>query len=244
MSRAAIVPGAYDTPSSYAESARARAAAPAPAPAPSDASAYASNIINATPQLPAYVLRPESYDDVETVVRRVRTKQPVALIFVGVRTEVAKRVLDFSYGFACGLGATVKEVGDRVFMVLPAGCEVKIRTSRSCAPTATLSKLKTRRFPSTSTPLSSLVNTLFNFYSTLIVVYCFMTWIPMKQGGLLQDIAAVLDSVCGPWLNLFRRFIPPMGGVIFRRSLQLCVAVGAEADSAASYRYTRIVLAQ
>ena len=108
-----------------AESARARAAAPAPAPAPSDASAYASNIINATPQLPAYVLRPESYDDVETVVRRVRTKQPVALIFVGVRTEVAKRVLDFSYGFACGLGATVKEVGDRVFMVLPAGCEVK-----------------------------------------------------------------------------------------------------------------------
>lgn len=45
--------------------------------------------------------------------------------FVGVRTEVAKRVLDFSYGFACGLGATVKEVGDRVFMVLPAGCEVK-----------------------------------------------------------------------------------------------------------------------
>ena len=42
-----------------------------------------------------------------------------------------------------------------------------------------------------------------------------MTWIPMKRGGLLQDIAAVLDSVCGPWLNLFRRFIPPMGGIDF-----------------------------
>ena len=43
----------------------------------------------------------------------------------------------------------------------------------------------------------------------------------MKQGGLLQDIAAVLDSVCGPWLGLFRRFIlcrrsaPPMGGIDF-----------------------------
>ena len=59
------------------------------------------------------------------MVRRVRTKQPVALVFVGVRTEIAKRVLDFSYGFACGLGASVKEIGDRVFMVLPAGCEVK-----------------------------------------------------------------------------------------------------------------------
>ena len=36
----------------------------------------------------------------------------------------AKRVLDFSYGFACGLGASVREVGDRVFVVLPQGCEV------------------------------------------------------------------------------------------------------------------------
>ena len=87
-------PGAYDTPSSYAENTRARAAA-APAPAPSDASAYASNIINATPQLPAYVLRPESY---------ARSKIPI---------------------------------------------------SRSFVPTATLSKDKTRRFPSTSTLSSS-----------------------------------------------------------------------------------------
>ena len=67
----------------------------------------------------------------------------------------------------------------------------------------------------------------------------------MKQGGLLQDIAAVLDSVCGPWLNLFRRFIPPMGGVDFSPVVAIIAfAVGAEADSAASYRYTRIVLAQ
>lgn len=121
-------PGAYDTPSTYAESVRVRAAAETAPAAPvqqSAAAAHANDIMNATPQLPAYILRPESYDDVETVVRRVRTKQPVALVFVGVRTEVAKRVLDFSYGFACGLGASIKEVGDRIFMVLPAGCEVK-----------------------------------------------------------------------------------------------------------------------
>ena len=122
-SQDAYRPGAYDTPSSYAATSAARAAA-APSPAASAAESHAATILNATPQLPIYVLRPESYDDVETVVRRVRTKQPVALIFVGVRTEVAKRVLDFSYGFACGLGASVREVGDRVFVVLPQGCEV------------------------------------------------------------------------------------------------------------------------
>lgn len=123
-------PGAYDTPSSYANTLRS-IPSPADPPAASTSTtaaataARAAAVMNGTPQLPAYLLRPESYDDVETVVRRVRTKQPVALIFVGVRTEVAKRVLDFSYGFACGLGASVREVGDRVFMVLPQGCEVK-----------------------------------------------------------------------------------------------------------------------
>lgn len=118
-------PGAYDTPSSYAETLRNIPTPAAPSPSAADTAAHMSAVVNGTPQLPAYVLRPESYDDVETVVRRVRTRQPVALVFVGVRTEVAKRVLDFSYGFACGLGATVREVGDRVFMVLPQGCEVK-----------------------------------------------------------------------------------------------------------------------
>lgn len=117
-------PGAYDTPSSYAESLRSVPQMPT-APQQDQVTAHMSALVNSTAQLPAYVLRPESYDDVETVVRRVRTKQPVALVFVGVRTEIAKRVLDFSYGFACGLGATVREVGDRIFMVLPAGCEVR-----------------------------------------------------------------------------------------------------------------------
>ena len=117
-------PGAYDTPSTYAES-RRQADGAAQASYQSESAAHRSAVVNGTPQLPAYILRPESYDDVETVVRRVRTRQPVALVFQGVRTEVAKRVLDFSYGFAIGLGASVVELGDRVFMVLPEGCEVK-----------------------------------------------------------------------------------------------------------------------
>lgn len=122
-SSGAYRPGAYDTPSSYAAQSHAQAQA-ASSQVPTATESRAATILSATPQLPAYILRPESYDDVETVVRRVRTKQPVALVFVGVRTEIAKRVLDFSYGFACGCGASVREVADRVFMVLPAGCEI------------------------------------------------------------------------------------------------------------------------
>lgn len=147
-------PGAYDTPSSYAENTRARAAA-APAPAPSDASAYASNIINATPQLPAYVLRPESYDDVETVVRRVRTKQPVALIFVGVRTKLPSASWTSLTALPAVWVPRSRRWATACSWCCPPVARSKIPISRSFVPTATLSKDKTRRFPSTSTLSSS-----------------------------------------------------------------------------------------
>lgn len=70
-------------------------------------------------KLPAYVLKPTSYDDVQMVVRRVRTNQPVVLCFKTLKIEIAKRILDFSFGLACGIDGSVEELGDRVFVVLP-----------------------------------------------------------------------------------------------------------------------------
>ena len=67
----------------------------------------------------------------------------------------------------------------------------------------------------TAYTLARLIVTLFNFYSFLVLAYCILTWIPMRDGGLLQDIGAVLDRIVGPYLNFFRRFIPPMGDIDF-----------------------------
>lgn len=72
-------------------------------------------------QLPPYVLKPVSYDDVQMVVRRVRTNQPVVLVFKNTNIETAKRILDFSFGLTCGVGGQVDELGDRVFAVMPQG---------------------------------------------------------------------------------------------------------------------------
>lgn len=77
-----------------------------------------------TGQLPPYVLKPVTYDDVMTVVRRVRTNQPVVLIFRNTNIETAKRILDFCYGLAYGINGKVQELGDRVFVVLPKGREL------------------------------------------------------------------------------------------------------------------------
>ena len=73
-----------------------------------------------TAQLPPYVIKPTSYDDVQSVIRRVRTGQPVVLAFQGTKLDTAKRILDFCFGLACGLDGSVEELGDRVFVVLPA----------------------------------------------------------------------------------------------------------------------------
>lgn len=75
-------------------------------------------------QLPPYVLRPVSYDDVQTVVRRVKTNQPVVIVFRNTNIEVAKRILDFCFGLSYGLDGDITELGDRVFAVTPAGIQL------------------------------------------------------------------------------------------------------------------------
>ena len=35
-----------------------------------------------------------------------------------------------------------------------------------------------------------------------------------RQPGILADIYQVLGKVCDPYLNLFRKIIPPIGGMV------------------------------
>lgn len=53
-----------------------------------------------------------------------------------------------------------------------------------------------------------------NAYSILIVIYCIMTWIPIRQDTVLADIAGFIARLCEPYLNLFKKIIPPIGGTV------------------------------
>lgn len=115
------------TPAASYEQQRSQSRAQAPAAA----SMQTSNTLNfqqtsrvRSGQLPPYVLRPVSYEDVQSVVRRVRTGQPVVLVLKNTNTEVAKRILDFSFGFSYGIEGSVEEIGERVFVVLPQGTQL------------------------------------------------------------------------------------------------------------------------
>lgn len=71
-------------------------------------------------QLPPYVLKPQEYEDVQMVIRRVRTNQPVILVLNDTEGAVAQRILDFSLGLACGIKGKVQALSNEVFAVLPA----------------------------------------------------------------------------------------------------------------------------
>lgn len=61
--------------------------------------------------------------------------------------------------------------------------------------------------------LVGIVQGIGQFYVVLIFVYTLMSWFPV--GGALFDVYRVLGSVCEPFIGIFRRFIPPVGGIDF-----------------------------
>ena len=58
-----------------------------------------------------------------------------------------------------------------------------------------------------------LIVSLADAYSMVLFVYVLMSWLPTDR-GLLADIYRVLGRVCDPYLNIFKKFIPPLGGMV------------------------------
>ncbi len=64
--------------------------------------------------------------------------------------------------------------------------------------------------------IASLIARLFNIYQFLIVVWCVLSWVPRSPGsGNLGTFRDALGILVEPYLGIFRRIIPPMGGIDF-----------------------------
>ncbi len=61
--------------------------------------------------------------------------------------------------------------------------------------------------------LKSLIVSLANAYTTVIFIYVLMSWIP-TSAGIIGDVYRILGKICDPYLNLFKKLIPPIGGMI------------------------------
>lgn len=58
-----------------------------------------------------------------------------------------------------------------------------------------------------------LLVSLSNAYCMILFVYVLLSWFPTDR-GLLADINKVLGKICDPYLNLFKKLIPPIGGMV------------------------------
>ncbi len=60
-----------------------------------------------------------------------------------------------------------------------------------------------------------IVKTVVDLYVLLIIIYIIMTWVPNNANATFNTIFDFLERICEPYLRLFRRFIPPAGGIDF-----------------------------
>lgn len=61
--------------------------------------------------------------------------------------------------------------------------------------------------------LARLIVALADVYAWIIFAYCLLTWFPISQ-GIIADIRNVLARFVEPFLGLFRKIIPPIGGMV------------------------------
>ncbi len=53
-----------------------------------------------------------------------------------------------------------------------------------------------------------IIDQAIGFYTILLIIYIFMSWVPsIKQ----SSIGRFLERICEPYLEPFRKFIPPFG---------------------------------
>ena len=60
--------------------------------------------------------------------------------------------------------------------------------------------------------LFNIIATLMQVYSYALIVYILMSWFPNARD---TSIGRFLGSICEPYLEVFRRFIPPIGMMDF-----------------------------
>lgn len=61
--------------------------------------------------------------------------------------------------------------------------------------------------------IADYVGALFLVYLILIIIRVLLTWVPrLPYNRALRASVGFIEEVTDPYLNLFRRFLPPIGG--------------------------------
>jgi YggT family protein len=74
--------------------------------------------------------------------------------------------------------------------------------------------------------IADYVNALFLVYTILIFARILLSWIPrIPYNPILSSVIGFIQQVTDPYLRLFRRIIPPIGGGGFALDLSPIIAI-------------------
>ncbi|MCR8656016.1 YggT family protein [Paenibacillus endoradicis] len=59
--------------------------------------------------------------------------------------------------------------------------------------------------------IKNIVTLLFTVYNYMIIAYILLSWFPNARSS---SIGQFLGKIVEPYLSIFRRFIPPIGGML------------------------------
>lgn len=62
--------------------------------------------------------------------------------------------------------------------------------------------------------IRTIVLSAVDLYVFVILIYILMSWLPNNQYGKVGEVYNALGRICEPYLSLFRRIIPPIGGML------------------------------
>jgi len=66
--------------------------------------------------------------------------------------------------------------------------------------------------------LIRLVDSVFNIYSMVLVIYALLSWLP---GAYESQLGQIIIKISKPYLDFFDRHIPPIGGI----SINVMIAI-------------------
>ena len=74
--------------------------------------------------------------------------------------------------------------------------------------------------------IADYVGAVFLVYLVIIIIRVLLTWIPrMPYNRPLRAVVGFIEEVTDPYLNVFRRFLPPVGSGAFALDLSPILAI-------------------
>jgi YggT family protein len=81
-------------------------------------------------------------------------------------------------------------------------------------------------FADTRNTVADYVSAVFLVYLVVLIIRVLLSWIPrMPYNRTLRAVVGFIEEVSDPYLNVFRRFLPPVGSGAFALDLSPILAI-------------------